>query len=199
VKIGFQLPQYGAFAGPDALRRMATAVEKQGFDSVWVGDHIVIPRPFVDRFSRVFYEAFTTLAFCAGFTSRVRLGLSVLLLPYRPPPVLAKTWRAWTRSPADARSPTWRRAGWRNSHPRRALRGAVPPRRARLEAMKRWWREEWVEMLPASHVRPAPRRSGSARGLRRRWATGAGGAGTASVRVGITLENRAGIMNCARS
>lgn len=90
MRFGVQLPQYGRFAGPDALLKMARAAEDLGWDSVWASDHVVIPRPHTDRFTATFYDIFATLAFVAAQTSRVRLGTSVLLLPYRHPVMLAK-------------------------------------------------------------------------------------------------------------
>lgn len=90
MRFGVQLPQYGRFASPDALLRMAHAAEELGWDSVWASDHIVIPRPHTDRFTATFYDIIATLAFVAAQTSRVRLGTSVLLLPYRHPVTLAK-------------------------------------------------------------------------------------------------------------
>ena len=90
MRFGVQLPQYGRFAGPDALLRMARAAEDLGWDSVWTSDHIVIPRPHTDRFTATFYDIVATLAFVAARTDRVRLGTSVLLLPYRHPVILAK-------------------------------------------------------------------------------------------------------------
>lgn len=90
MRFGVQLPQYGRFAGPDAMRRMARAAEDLGFDAVWTSDHVVIPEPHTARFTDVFYEIVATLGFAAACTERVRLGTSVLLLPYRHPVMLAK-------------------------------------------------------------------------------------------------------------
>jgi probable F420-dependent oxidoreductase len=90
MRFGVQLPQYGRFAGPDALLRMARAAEDLGWDAVWTSDHVVIPRPHTDRFTEVFYDVIATLGFVAARTGRVRLGTSVLLLPYRHPVMLAK-------------------------------------------------------------------------------------------------------------
>jgi probable F420-dependent oxidoreductase len=60
---------------------IAQAAERLQYDSVWVSDHVLVPedRP---RYGHL-YEALTTLAYIAGKTERLRLGVSVLVLPQR--------------------------------------------------------------------------------------------------------------------
>ena len=53
-------------------------------------DLIILPPDYSERFGPVFYESLTVLAFVAGFTSTIRLGSSVIVLPYRNPIHLAK-------------------------------------------------------------------------------------------------------------
>lgn len=77
--------------------------EDAGLDSGWVGDHIVFPAgPSATRnpttrtgayprpYTEPTLEAWTTLAFVAGFTQRLRLAVGVCVLPYRNPLILAK-------------------------------------------------------------------------------------------------------------
>lgn len=90
MKFGLVLPHHGAFASRDSIETMVRAAEDGGYDSVWCADHVIIPRELVNRFSATFYEVFTTLAYVAGITSRVKLGTTVLVLPYRHPVTLAK-------------------------------------------------------------------------------------------------------------
>jgi probable F420-dependent oxidoreductase len=105
MRYGIALPNYGALASPDNLLGLARRVEECGFDSVWVSDHIVIPddvasiypydrspQPSPALLQRLeqFYDAFTTLAFVAGATARVRLGVSVYVMPLRNPVLTAK-------------------------------------------------------------------------------------------------------------
>ena len=68
----------------------ATLAEDRGFDSVWAGDHVVVAQSEVNRFGTVWFEALTTLTFVAARTSRVSLGTSVLVAPYRHPLLVAK-------------------------------------------------------------------------------------------------------------
>lgn len=90
MKVGFQVPQFGGFSSQESIDKVAAAAESMGFDSLWVGDHILIPDAYRDRFGPSFFEAFTTLSYLAGITSRIQLGASVLIVPYRPPVLLAK-------------------------------------------------------------------------------------------------------------
>jgi probable F420-dependent oxidoreductase len=102
MQIGITLPQMGDTAGPEAMRLVSGAADELGFAGVWVGDHIVLPRDHVTDYpfssSGAFpfpgavpwFEAFTSLTYVAAFTSRVRLGISVCVVPYRPAALLAK-------------------------------------------------------------------------------------------------------------
>lgn len=103
MKFGVLLPHVGISASPAAITEVAQAAEELGYASVWVGDHIALPGnyqsdyPFNDEgefpvpSERPFMEAFTTLGFAAGVTRRVQLGVSVCIVPYRHPLLLAKT------------------------------------------------------------------------------------------------------------
>lgn len=105
MRFGVALPNYGAFAQPDVLVRLARQAEDLGFDSIWVSDHLVAPvgvtsiypydrRPnakpgdmgVIERFC----EPMITLAYLAGHTQRVRLGISAYVMPYRNPVLTAK-------------------------------------------------------------------------------------------------------------
>jgi probable F420-dependent oxidoreductase len=66
----------------DGVLSLARRIEKVGFDSIWVGDHISFYVPIL--------ESLTTLAFVAGVTERVRLGTAVYLVPLRHPTTTAK-------------------------------------------------------------------------------------------------------------
>ncbi|MGQ9572090.1 MAG: LLM class F420-dependent oxidoreductase [Dehalococcoidia bacterium] len=102
MKIGFHLPQVGPLATRDNLRAAAQAVEEAGFDSVWVSEHIVIPRKQVTPYSGApsgkfpippdmpFLDSLATLTFVAACTERVQLGTSVCILPWRNPVITAK-------------------------------------------------------------------------------------------------------------
>src|SRR5205807_1472708 len=95
MEFGFSLPSRGQAATMQNMRLLAQHVEALGLDSVWVSDHIIVPR-HIDSFypydsegrfpsapDQDYYEPLTTLAFLAACTTRVQLGTSVLILPYR--------------------------------------------------------------------------------------------------------------------
>ncbi|MFQ6028069.1 MAG: LLM class F420-dependent oxidoreductase, partial [Dehalococcoidia bacterium] len=102
VTFGCSVPSRGPLASPQALRLLAQRAEDLGFDSVWVSDHIILPRQ-VDSFypyasdgvavfrpDEPYYEPLSTLNFLAGCTQRLRLGTHVLIIPYRNPVLTAK-------------------------------------------------------------------------------------------------------------
>src|SRR5687767_1594160 len=83
MELGVSLGSFGngVVAAP-ALLDWAEEIERLGFDTIWYRDHVVWHSPVL--------EPFTVLGGMAARTSRVRLGPGVLLLPLRPPAVLAK-------------------------------------------------------------------------------------------------------------
>ncbi|MFD8533913.1 LLM class flavin-dependent oxidoreductase [Streptosporangium canum] len=72
------------------LRSWAQTVEGLGFDLLMVSDHVVVTPDVAEQYPAPFYEPFTTLAWLAGITSRVRLGTTVLIVPYRHPLLIAR-------------------------------------------------------------------------------------------------------------
>jgi alkanesulfonate monooxygenase SsuD/methylene tetrahydromethanopterin reductase-like flavin-dependent oxidoreductase (luciferase family) len=87
-KIGVQLPEVERFVPwPDYLD-LARRVEAAGYDSVWVGDHLIYDLP--DGSTRGPYEAWTTLAAIAAVTERVELGPLVASTSFHAPAMLAK-------------------------------------------------------------------------------------------------------------
>lgn len=91
MKLGLFGLHRGSSADPETLGRRARMAEEVGFESLWVGDHIALPvdasgdPPTQNRL-----EAVVALTYMAALTSRVRLGLGVLVLPQRQPVLLAK-------------------------------------------------------------------------------------------------------------
>lgn len=90
MKFGLSLPHFRQVASVEAIRRVAQRAEQLGYDGIWVSDHIVIPRAAVSRLGAAFYEPLTVLGFVAACTSTIRLGTTVMIVPYRNPLVTAK-------------------------------------------------------------------------------------------------------------
>jgi len=89
VHFGVILPNYGQGASPDAIRRTAELAEELGFDSVWATEHIIVGPEGVDQYGRV-YDPLVTLGWIAGWTGRIGLGTSIVLVPLHNPMHLAK-------------------------------------------------------------------------------------------------------------
>ncbi|SDT74910.1 Flavin-dependent oxidoreductase, luciferase family (includes alkanesulfonate monooxygenase SsuD and methylene tetrahydromethanopterin reductase) [Streptomyces sp. TLI_053] len=91
MKIGVNVPNFGPGTDPAALLTWARTVEGLGFDLLMVSDHVAITPDVAVRYPAPFYEPFTTLAWLAAHTDRVRLGTTVLIAPYRHPLLTART------------------------------------------------------------------------------------------------------------
>ena len=92
MRIGISLLNNWGIEDPDAIVDLGVRAEALGFDSVWAHDHVFNVGHVFDRIGgRPYYEPLTVLSFVAARTRRVRLGTSVLVLPYHNPIRLAKT------------------------------------------------------------------------------------------------------------
>jgi len=87
-KIGVQLPEVERFVPWPEYAGMAQRAEAVGYDSIWVGDHLLYDLP--DGVTRGPYEAWTTLAALASITERVELGPLVASTAFHAPTMLAK-------------------------------------------------------------------------------------------------------------
>ena len=102
MKIGVHVVNACPWATAESIVSLGMRAEVQGFDSLWVSDQVVIPSELRSSFSygatgqyyieanQNLFEALSVLSYLAGRTSRVHLGTSVLVLPYRQPLVVAK-------------------------------------------------------------------------------------------------------------
>ncbi|HEY3943807.1 MAG TPA: LLM class flavin-dependent oxidoreductase [Solirubrobacteraceae bacterium] len=86
--MGVQLPEVERRASWSDYRAMARAAEEVGFDSIWVGDHLLYRGD--GRPERGPWESWTLLAALATATERVRLGPLVACAAFHPPALLAK-------------------------------------------------------------------------------------------------------------
>ena len=102
MKYGFSIPNSGVISEPDSMVAIARRGEELGYDSLFFGDHIVVPRRIASRYpysddgeypgsdTGEAIEQVTLLAFLAAHTRRLRLVTSVSIVPYRNPLVAAK-------------------------------------------------------------------------------------------------------------
>ena len=89
MKFGLILPNFGAIAGADAIRRSAILAEELGFDSVWTTDHVLMPASMPDPYGNL-VESLIALSLAAALTRQVQLGTSIIVTPQREPVLLAK-------------------------------------------------------------------------------------------------------------
>jgi alkanesulfonate monooxygenase SsuD/methylene tetrahydromethanopterin reductase-like flavin-dependent oxidoreductase (luciferase family) len=88
LKVGVQLPEVEREVRWPELLDMTRAIEDLGYDSVWLGEHLLYRWP--DRPPRGPWEAWSTLAAIAASTSRVEFGPLVACTAFHNPAVLAK-------------------------------------------------------------------------------------------------------------
>jgi probable F420-dependent oxidoreductase len=103
MEFGFSLPGRGPLAAPDTILKLATKAESLRFSSLFVTDHVVLPGSMARSTypysttgqlpggaAQDYLEPLVTLGWLARVTSRIRLGTSVLVVPYRNPVLVAK-------------------------------------------------------------------------------------------------------------
>jgi probable F420-dependent oxidoreductase len=83
-----------AAADPRGAATIATLAERLGYDSLWAGEHVVLPSPRVEPSpmdpDEPILDPLVALAHIAAVTERIRIGIGVIVLPQRNPLVLAK-------------------------------------------------------------------------------------------------------------
>ena len=94
MKLGYFGIGFGPCADPDTAIRVAQAAEGAGFESLWTGEHVVLPDPQVPPSpappGMAMLDPGTILAFVAAVTRKVRFGTGIVILPQRNPLVIAK-------------------------------------------------------------------------------------------------------------
>lgn len=90
LQIGLVLPSKGVGTGPDVLDAGCTTAANLGWKSVWVTDHLMVPRGVeADEYGCIL-EATTALAWVGARHESLTLGTSVLVPAMRDAPLLAK-------------------------------------------------------------------------------------------------------------
>jgi probable F420-dependent oxidoreductase len=94
VQVGFGVPVAGSWATPGNQVRLVRRAEELGYQSVWTFQRLLVPEHPDARagvpFYRSVHDPIVSLAYLAGQTSRVRLGLAVVNVPFFSPVLLAK-------------------------------------------------------------------------------------------------------------
>ena len=94
MKLGLFSMNMGPCSAPDALAKTAAAAEEAGFESLWAGEHVVLPDPQVPPSPMApqdpALDPLLALAWAAAATRSIRLATGIVILPQRNPVVLAK-------------------------------------------------------------------------------------------------------------
>ena len=91
MKIGFGAPVSGAWATPENLARFCARAEQADYASLWSFQRLLVPEGSgMEPVYRSVLDPMTALAYAAAGTSRIRLGVAVVNLPFVSPAYLAK-------------------------------------------------------------------------------------------------------------
>jgi probable F420-dependent oxidoreductase len=101
MELGFALPHLGNIATRDNIRQVAVEAERLGYHSLWTNERLLKPvtpkTPYpgnpegeLDWQYETVFEHLTTLTFASAVTERIRLGVSLINLPFHNPVQLAK-------------------------------------------------------------------------------------------------------------
>lgn len=94
MKIGYFGFNNGPLATSEAMAQVLKALETNGYESAWTGEHVVVidpqepPSPVPPHFP--FLDTVAALSFAAAVTTSLKLGSGIILLAQRNPVVLAK-------------------------------------------------------------------------------------------------------------
>ena len=101
MKIGFFAVGIGHLSRPDLVKTVAVNAERLNFSTVWAPEHVVLLDKHISKYpyskgefplppDTAFADPFTTLAYAAAYTTRVKLVTGICLVPEHNPVVLAK-------------------------------------------------------------------------------------------------------------
>jgi len=90
LRFGVVIPTYDHYGNASVIRRLIGDAERLGYDSVWFGDHLIVPGYAVRQTDPHWYEALSCAILGMGMTDRLSFGMDVLVAPYRNPILLAK-------------------------------------------------------------------------------------------------------------
>jgi probable F420-dependent oxidoreductase len=111
MRFGLFLRNMGPESTAQLIAECAQQAERQGIDDLWVLDHIAIPKEESEGSGGRYVDPLATLAYVAGMTDTIGLGVSVLILPYRPALATAK-WVASVQELSNGRLTLGVGVGW---------------------------------------------------------------------------------------
>lgn len=155
ARFSFRLPNadyLGFPATTEGILESACRAEELGFDAVLVNDHIIVddtPR-VVESWGNT-YDPLMVLSYVAARTTSIRLGVSVLIMPYRNPIATAKMFATLDQL-SGGRAIAGVGAGW-NEVEFNALRVPFDERGARTNEYLRLWQSCWAPGKTTFHGR----------------------------------------------
>jgi probable F420-dependent oxidoreductase len=90
MKFAVAIRNMGPQSNRATIRACARIAEEAGFDALFVSDHLCIPPDQTEGSGGRYLDVVATFAFIAGATEKIRLDVSVLVVPYRPAVLTAK-------------------------------------------------------------------------------------------------------------
>lgn len=155
MKFGLFSMNTSCCSSPACAGRIALLAEEIGFESLWAGEHVVLPDPQIPP-SRMapgerILDPLITLSYLAARTRRIRLGTGIIVLPQRNPLVLAKEVASLDEL-SDGRLLLGLGAGYVEAE-MRAIGVPFRERGARMDEYLEVMRVLWQEPQPAYHGR----------------------------------------------
>jgi len=89
MHFGVCLPNYGDTLDIEGMKKLALLAEELGYDSIWLTDHILMPKNSGTPYENIL-EPISTMAYLACLTKKVKLGISSLVIALRNPVIVAK-------------------------------------------------------------------------------------------------------------
>jgi probable F420-dependent oxidoreductase len=132
----------GFEASPEAIVAAAKKAEEVGFDAIFVNDHIVVGSDARSAAWTNVYDPLVSMSFAAAHTSRIGIGVSVLIVPYRNPVATAKALATVDRM-SGGRLTIGAGVGW-NEAEFNALGVPFHERGARTNEYLRLWQACWA-------------------------------------------------------
>jgi probable F420-dependent oxidoreductase len=175
MKIGITLPQFGPDATKENILKIALGAEKEGFDSIWVGERLLWPlkpqTPYpgtpdgsLPTFQQNVLDPLETLTYVAANTNKIALGTSVIDMLFHNPVVLARRF-ATLDVLSEGRAICGLGLGWsKDEYQASNIPFENKGERADefVQVLKKTWTDDVVEFegkfynIPASKIGPKP-------------------------------------------
>jgi probable F420-dependent oxidoreductase len=175
MKIGITLPQFGPDATKENILKIALGAEKEGFDSIWVGERLLWPlkpqTPYpgasdgsLPTFQQNVLGPLESLTYVAANTNKIALGTSVIDMLFHNPVILARQF-ATLDILSDGRAIAGFGIGWsKDEYQASNIPFEHKGERADefVQVLKKIWTDDVVEFkgkfynIPASKIGPKP-------------------------------------------